>query len=91
MDELRRSKPFSRLQIKKSVIPPMKIGANSHDTPRVEGDLTMTWKNLVEQQSNSLRMTASIRRKPSRREEVPKNFRNTMKAADTNFITGAIH
>lgn len=44
----------------------------------------------MEQQSNSLRMTASIRRKPSNREAVQANFRNTMRGMESNRITGAI-
>lgn len=34
-------------------------------------------------------MTASIRRKDSKREELPKNLRNTMKVFDRNKIVGA--
>ena len=70
------------------MIPPMKISENPTYTPNTESN-NLVWKNLVEQQSNSLRMTASIRRKDSKREELPKNLRNTMRVFDRNKIVGA--
>lgn len=86
-EEFLRSKPFNRgAAAKRTIIPPVKVSENT-----VGESNNLVWKNMVEQQSNSLRMTASIRRKDSKKEEhYNKNFRNTMKGLDRGKIAGAL-